>query len=111
MSRPMPKIMLLAKMSDITTNNFDLGILKDIQPTEIPKEFIFKVDVTFSTGKVVEFDTSRIKNNFTFDEIQEFLTEFDRKGLVRLIEITLDLAKVYKTIQQDCESIFSKKLP
>jgi hypothetical protein len=111
MSRSGPRIMLLAKMSDVRNINFDMDILKDIQPTEIPRDFIVRVDVTFSTGKRMEFDTSRINRNFTVDEIQDFLHEYDRNGLVQLIEITLDLEKIYKTIQQDCDSIFSKLFP
>lgn len=111
MSRPNPKIVLLADMKDLKNTNFDLDILRDIQPTQIPREFIVRVDVTFSGGRVVEFDTSRINKNFTVEEIQDFLYEFDRGGLVRLIEITLDLEKIYGVIQTDCNKILSNQKP
>ena len=111
MSHSGPRIMLLANISNMKNSNFDIEILKDIQPTEIPREFIVRVDVTFSTGERQKFDTSHINKNFTVDEIRDFLYDHDRNGLVQLIEITLDLEKIYKTIQQDCDSIFSKLFP
>lgn len=106
-----PRIVLLAKISNVESDKFALGVLKDIQPTEIPRDFIVRVDVTFSTGERVEFDTRRITKNFTVEEIHNFLNEFDRGGLVELIEVTLDLKKIYKTIQQDSNNIFAKLFP
>jgi len=82
--------------------------LGDINPTEIPKMFIQKIDVTFSTGKIIEFNTDRIYDNFTFEAIDDFLGEHNARGQVKLIEITLDLDKIHKTIKAGTKTMFSK---
>ena len=108
MEKNIAKIVLLGRTSKKPANTHNKSLLADINPTEIPKEFIDKIDVTFSTGKIVEFSTSRMKDNFTFEAVEEFLKEFNAKGQVKIIEITLDLDKVHNAIQVGADSIFSK---
>ena len=108
MSKSFARIVLLGRSAKKVDGKFNKNLLGDVNPTEIPKEFIEKIDVTFNTGKIVEFTTDRIKENFTFEAVEEFLSEFNTKGQVKLIEITLNLDEVHKTIQSGTDSIFSK---
>lgn len=108
MGKNFARIVLLGRSSKKVNSEFNKNLLGDVNPTEIPKEFIEKIDVTFSTGKIVEFRTDRIKENFTFEAVEDFLSEYNTKGHVKLIEITLDLDEVHKTIQTGTDSIFSK---
>lgn len=108
MAKNFARIVLLGRSSKKLDSELNKNLLGDVNPTEIPKEFIVKIDVTFNTGKIVEFTTDRIKENFTLEAIEEFLSEYNTKGQVKLIEITLDLDEVYTTIQSGTDNIFSK---
>jgi hypothetical protein len=108
MSKNFARIVLLGRSSNKVNSNFNKNLLGDIKPTEIPKEFIEKIDVTFSTGRIVEFEIDRIKVNFTLEAVEDFLSEYNTKGQIKLIEITLDLDEVHKTIQSGTDGIFSK---
>lgn len=100
--------MLLGRPSKLTKNKFKNNLLSEVNPTEIPKQFIERIDVTFGTGHIVQFDTSKLKQNFTMDAVKDFLKSYDKNSRVNLIEITLDLEKIYETLQQDADTIFAK---
>jgi hypothetical protein len=102
------RIVLLGRPSKLTKNKFKNNLLSEVNPTEIPKQFIEKIDVTFSSGQVVQFDTSKLKSNFTMEAVKDFLKQYDKNSRVGLIEITLDLEKIYNTLQRDSDTIFAK---
>jgi len=107
MARSEARIVLLGRPVK-GANKFKGDLLADINPTEIPKEFIEKIDITFSSGQVVEFKKQRIKKNFTMEEMSEFLKHFDAKGAVKLVEITLDIEKIYQSLQEGSDHLFGK---
>ena len=41
-------------------------------------------------------------------DMQSWLNEIDRKGTIKLVEVSLDLDLIYETLQQDSDSIFAK---
>jgi len=84
------------------------NILQDINPTEIPKQFIDAITVTFDTEQVMEFDTSSLEQNFTVDGMTDWLNKIDTKGRIKLVEVTLDLDLIMKSLQEGSDSIFAK---
>ena len=104
------RVVLIGKSRDKKKHKNKTSVLSNVNPTEIPKEFIDGIAITFEGDeeKVVQFDTANIKENFTIDGMSDWLSKIDRKGLVKLVEITLDLDRVYETLQQDSDSIFAK---
>lgn len=93
-----------SKSGQKSSNN----ILQDINPTEIPKQYIDRITVTFDTEQVMEFDTENLEQNFTVDGMTEWLNKIDRKGRIQLVEVTLDLDLIMKSLQEGSDSIFAK---
>ncbi len=84
------------------------AILQDINPTEIPKRFIEGITVTFEGDQQLEFDTDNLDANFTVDGMSNWLNKIDRKGRIKLVEVTLDLDKIMQSLQEGSDSIFAK---
>jgi len=102
------RVVLVGKSRDkgkfLNRNNF----LSDINPTEIPKEFIHKITVSFDTGHEADFGTDNLEDTFTISHMHEWLSKIDRKGRIEIVEITLDLDLIYDTIKKNADSIFAK---
>ena len=84
------------------------AILQDINPTEIPKRFIEGITVTFEGDQQLEFDIENLDENFTVDGMSKWLNKIDRKGRIKLVEVTLDLDKIMDSLQEVSDSIFAK---
>ena len=84
------------------------AILQDINPTEIPKRFIEGITVTFEGDQQLEFDIDNLDENFTVDGMSNWLNKIDRKGRIKLVEVTLDLDKIMQSLQEGSDSIFAK---
>ena len=108
MEKNFAKIVLLGRSSKKQDVEFNQSLLGNINPTEIPKEFIDSIDITFNNGKVVEFNTERLNENFTLEAVEKFLKEHSSRGQVTLLEIVLDLDLVHEVIQAGADNIFSK---
>lgn len=102
------RIVLLAKSVRGSKSKFKQNLLSDINPTEIPKQFIESVNITFDDKLIVPFSVEKIKNNFTVEQLETFLNGYDKSKRVTLIEITLDIDKIYQTLQYDSDHVFSK---
>jgi hypothetical protein len=83
-------------------------ILNNIQPTEVPKEFIDSITVTFSNNEVVPFNIKDLKGNFSLEEVQDFLKEYKATEKVSLIEIALDLDYVTKDLEEKSNTFLNK---
>ena len=84
------------------------NILSQILPTEIPKQLIDQIQVTFKGGETVAFNTENIKESFSMEDIKDFLKKHDVKGHVELIEICIDVDHLYEQITQESGDILSK---
>lgn len=102
------RVVLIGKSRDKNKHKHKTSVLSDVNPTEIPKEFIDGIAVTFDSEQTIQFDTSNIEKNFTIDGMNEWLSKIDRKGMIQTVEITLDLDLIYDTLQQDSDSILAK---
>ena len=102
------RIVLLGKVSGHSKNGFKTNLLSEINPTEIPKQFIECINFTYDDDISVPFSVAKIKNNFTLEQLEKFLNEYDKNKRVSLIEITLDLEKIYAVLEEDANHLFSK---
>lgn len=102
------RVVLIGKSKNKKKHKNKSNLLSNINPTEIPKQFIDLITVTFDSGQVLNFDTTNIKSNFTITGMNEWLSKIDKKGIVSHVEITLNLDLIYETLQQDSDSIFAK---
>lgn len=100
------RVVLIGKSKNGKTKSNN--ILQDINPTEIPKQYIDRITVTFDTEQVMEFDTANLEQNFTVDGMTEWLNKIDRKGRIQLVEVTLDLDLIMTSLQEGSDSIFAK---
>lgn len=100
------RVVLIGKSKN--KNKTQSNILQDINPTEIPKEFINKITLTFEGDQEIEFDPTGLKENFTVDGMNDWLSKVDKKGHVKLVEITLDLDLIMQSLQKGSDSIFAK---
>jgi hypothetical protein len=100
------RVVLIGKSKNGKTKSNN--ILQDINPTEIPKQYIDSITVTFDTDQVMEFDTTNLEENFTVDGMTEWLNKIDRKGRIQLVEVTLDLDLIMTSLQEGSDSIFAK---
>ena len=107
-SKGAARVVLIGKSKNKSKYKNRTSVLSDVNPTEIPKEFIEKISVTFKGGEVVDFNTDKIEKNFTMDDMQSWLNQIDTRGAIKLVEVSLDLDLIYETLQQDSDSIFAK---
>lgn len=102
------RVVLIGKSRNKKKHDKKSSVLNDVNPTEIPKEFIDSITVTFENEQVVEFDTNSLEKNFTIDGMNDWISKIDKKGMIDRIEITLDLDLIYDNLQQNSDSIFAK---
>ncbi len=102
------KIVLLGKSTNKKSKKVHKDILNNIQPTEVPKEFIDSITVTFSNNEVVPFNVNSLKGNFSLEQVQDFLKEYKATEKVDLIEIALDLDYITKDLEEKSNSFLEK---
>ena len=102
------RIVLLGKSTSVKSKKIHKQILSTLQPTEVPKEFIDSITVTFSNNEVVPFDTSKLKGNFSLDEVHSFLKEHKAEDKVDMIEITINLDLVSSKLESSSNSLLDK---
>ena len=102
------KVVLLGKSTTKKSKQVHKEILNSIQPTEVPKEFIDSITVTFSNQEVVPFNVKNLKGNFSLEEVHDFLKEYKAVDKVELIEIALDLDYITKDLEEKSSSFLGK---
>lgn len=102
------RVVLIGKSRHKDKHDRKGSILNDVNPTEIPKEFIDGISVTFDNKQIVEFDISTLEKNFTIEGMNNWISKIDSKGKIKKVEITLDLDLIYDNLQQNSDSIFAK---
>lgn len=102
------RVVLVGKSRNKSKYKGKNNILAEVNPTEIPKEFIEKISVSFKDGEVVDFNTQSLKENFTMKDMQSWLNQIDTKGNITQVEVALDLDLIYDTIQKDSDNFFAK---
>ena len=108
-SRSSAHIVLLAKSRKGSKyKKFKNDLLSEIYPTEIPREFVSCIEVFFNNQQSVQFDCDKLTPTFTMEQLKKWLSTHDTRDGIKVVEITLDLDKVYETLQHDTESILSK---
>lgn len=102
------RIVLIGKSSKKNKNTLKGSVLKDINPVEIPRKFISKIELVLEDNRSIEFNVNKIlTENFTIDAVEHFLSSVKNANNITCIEITLDLDLIYSTLQEDADNIFS----
>lgn len=102
------RVVLVGKSKNKSRYKGRNNILAEVNPTEIPKEFIEKISLTFKSGEVVDFNTDKLKENFTMDDMQSWLNRIDTQETITKVEVALDLDLIYDTLEKDSENFLSK---
>lgn len=102
------RIVLYGKGNTLATKNIHKSILKQISPTEVPREFIDNILIVCSGGEKVTFVVKDTIGNFTIEEVKEFLQQHKVKDKVERVEITLDLDIISTKLSQATDSFLEK---
>lgn len=102
------RIVLLGKSTSVKSKKIHQEILNTLQPTEVPKEFIDSITVTFANDEVIPFDVSKLKGNFSLDEVHNFLKSHKAEDKVDTIEIAINLDVVSKQLESKSNSLLNK---
>ena len=100
------KIVVLGKSTTTTKDSKRREILKDLDASDVPKEFIDVVRVYLSDGKIIPFEVNDIVDTFSLDELRDFLKEQKISHKVDLVEIYLDMDLIFTKLESTTHNIF-----
>ena len=100
------KIVVLGKSTTTTKDSKRREILKDLDASDVPKEFIDVVRVYLSDGKIIPFEVNDIVDTFSLDELRDFLKEQKISHKVDLVEIYLDMDLIFTKLESTTNNIF-----
>tara|TARA_B100001057_G_C22746044_1_gene909778 strand:+ start:918 stop:1208 length:291 start_codon:yes stop_codon:yes gene_type:complete len=83
-------------------------ILKDLDASDVPKEFIDVIKVYLSNGDIIPFEVASIVEHFSLDELRDFLRERKINNRVDLVEIYLDMDLIFTKLESTTNNIFKK---
>ena len=99
-------IVVLGKSTTTTKDSKRREILKDLDASDVPKEFIDVVRVYLSDGKIIPFEVNDIVDTFSLDELRDFLKEQKISHKVDLVEIYLDMDLIFTKLESTTNNIF-----
>tara|TARA_B100001105_G_C22364696_1_gene432062 strand:+ start:908 stop:1246 length:339 start_codon:yes stop_codon:yes gene_type:complete len=100
------KIVILGKSSSAIKDTRRAEILRNMNATDVPREYIDTIDVHLHDGQVIPFEVDELIDNFSLDELRGFLSAQAIKGKVELVEIFLDLDKIFTQLEAKTNTIF-----
>ena len=100
------KLVVLGKSTTTTKDSKRREILKDLDASDVPKEFIDVVRVYLSDGKIIPFEVNDIVDTFSLDELRDFLKEQKISHKVDLVEIYLDMDLIFTKLESTTNNIF-----
>ena len=106
MSGKETKIVILGKSSSAIKDTRRAEILRNMNATDVPREYIDTIDVHLHDGRIVPFEVTELIDNFSLDELRGFLSAQAIKGKVELVEIFLDLDKIFTQLEAKTNTIF-----
>lgn len=111
MSQFNTRVVLYGKGTTPANKQLHKTILNQIEPTEVPKEFISTINLVLANDQNLLFAIGSDKGNFCIDEIRDFLSDKGVSEQVARIEVTLDLdaiaEKLTSTTNEFLEKFFS----
>ena len=106
MSNKETKIVVLGKSTGMTKDSKRREILKDMNASDVPKEFIDVIKVYLTDGEVIPFEVTNLVDTFSLDDLRDFLQQRKINDRVDLVEIYLDLDLVFTNLESKTNSIF-----
>ena len=86
MSNKETKIVVLGKSTGMTKDSKRREILKDMNASDVPKEFIDVIKVYLTDGEIITFEVTNLVDTFSLDDLRDFLQQ-------RKINDRVDLGK------------------
>jgi beta-N-acetylglucosaminidase len=102
------KVVLFGKSTTLKTKELHKSVLNQIEPTEIPKEFICNINLVMDDEQQVAFKIADSSGKFSIEEIKQFLVDKGVSNKVTFIEITIDLDKIATTLTEKTDSFLEK---
>ena len=106
MSNKETKIVVLGKSTSVSKDSKRREILKDLDASDVPKEFIEVIKVYLSDGEIIPFEVNDIVETFSLDQLKEFLQERKINHKVDLVEIYLDMDLIFTKLESTINNIF-----
>ena len=100
------KIVILGKSSSVIKDQRRAEILRNMNATDVPREYIDTIDVHLHGGEIIPFDVSATGENFSLDELRAFLNSQSIYEQVELVEIFLDLDRIFIQLEAKTNTIF-----
>ena len=106
MSNKETKIVVLGKSTSVSKDSKRREILKDLDASDVPKEFIEVIKVYLSDGEIIPFEVNDIVETFSLDQLKGFLQERKINHKVDLVEIYLDMDLIFTKLESTTNNIF-----
>ena len=108
MSNKETKIVVLGKSTGVAKDSKRREILRDMNASDVPVEFIEIIKVYTSDGKIIPFEVTDLVDAFSLDDLRDFLQERKINDRVDLVEIYLNLDLVFTNLESTTNTIFKK---
>lgn len=109
MSFKSTRIVLLGKQDG--SNNDSLNeILGSVFPAEVPKEFIYKINMYTEEGNCYELSPKKLSSNLVLDNPIELVNLIGKSHTYDVIEIVIDMSKVKKKLTAESHELLAKFL-
>ena len=100
------KIVVLGKSTSMVKDSKRKELLKDLDASDVPKEFIDVIKVYLSGGEVIPFDVTDLMDTFSLDELREFLQDRHINKKVDMVEIYLNMDVIFTRLESTTNTIF-----
>lgn len=105
-SNETPKIILVGKSSGKTDNSTVKKILANIEPSDIPVEFIHSIMVTTEDGNI--YNVPEVKQDISYKNMEQYIHRLNIKGRVKLVEILINLDTVKEELEFETNKLLDK---
>lgn len=85
-------------------------ILRDIEVTAIPLEYLHSIKISFSNGKIWDIDISKHTKTIDFTQLEKHISELLEKydESIENIDFRLDIEKVKKDVIKNTKTFLKK---
>jgi len=102
------KIVVLGKSTGMNKDSKRKELLKDLDASDVPKEFIDVIKVYLYNGDIIPFEVTDIVDTFSLDELRDFLRARKINDKVDMVEIYLNMDLIFTKLESTTNTIFKK---
>lgn len=97
-----PRVVMVGKQKNSRDYAELCGLISEIRPAQIPRDFLYKVIITTYSSRQHEVKGAQLSGGVDYENIEKYVTDLGIKLTdVALVEIVIDLEKTQQALNHD----------